>query len=342
MEFFFRYLWNFIGYGLQFIRGDPRRAITDPTADVDDFVRRYEAEFGSVHPDFYRGTYSQALQEAKKELKFLLVYLHCDDHIDTAPFCRLVMPNQGFRDLIRENMIFWACSVSKPEGYRTSQALRENTYPFLALIVLKNNRMTVVARVEGVIDPEELLGRLHQGVADNEAFLVAERQERLERSMTQTLRAQQDEAYQESLRADQEKDRKKREAEEKKRQAELEKQRIENEEKERKESMKQRKSVTLLNLKQEPAPDAPNVIRCIIKLPNGQRLERRFLSSDSLKHLYNFVFSHPQSPDLFEIATNFPKRTLPCKPTSDDEDPPTFTEVGLQRNEMLFVYDLES
>ena len=32
-----------------------------------------------------------------------------------------------------------------------SQALRENTYPFLALIVLRQNRMTVVARIEGPI-----------------------------------------------------------------------------------------------------------------------------------------------------------------------------------------------
>lgn len=30
-----------------------------------------------------------------------------------------------------------------------SQALRENTYPFLAVIVLRLNRMTVVARIEG-------------------------------------------------------------------------------------------------------------------------------------------------------------------------------------------------
>lgn len=80
-----------------------------------------------------------------------------------------------------------------------------------------------------------MLGRLHQGVADNEAFLVAERQDRLERSMTQELRQQQDAAYLESLKADQEKDRKKREAEEKKRQEEAEKQRLIDEERQRKE-----------------------------------------------------------------------------------------------------------
>lgn len=53
--------------------------------------------------------------------------------------------------------------------------------------------------------------------------------------MTQTLRQQQDQAYEESLRADQEKERRKKEEKEKKRQEELEKQRLEDEEKNRRE-----------------------------------------------------------------------------------------------------------
>ena len=40
----------------------------------------------------------------------------------------------------------WACSVDSVEGYRVSQALRENTYPFLAVIVQREFRMTVVGR----------------------------------------------------------------------------------------------------------------------------------------------------------------------------------------------------
>lgn len=56
----------------------------------------------------------------------------------------------------------------------------------------------------------------------------------MERSMTQTLRHQQDDAYQASLRADQKKDRKKREEEQKKRLEEEEKQKLEDEEKQRK------------------------------------------------------------------------------------------------------------
>jgi len=95
-------------------------------------------------------------------------------------------------------------------------------------------------------------------------------------------------------------------------------------------------------LKPEPTPDDPDLIQVVIKLPSGTRLERKFLKTDSLMHLYQFVFCHREAPDVFEIAINFPKRTLQCKGTEDNPEPPTFTEAGLGRKEMLFVYDLES
>ena len=59
-------------------RGTARR--TDPTADVRIFKEGFESKYGTIHPTFHPGSYSQVLDEAKKELKFLLVYLHCVDH----------------------------------------------------------------------------------------------------------------------------------------------------------------------------------------------------------------------------------------------------------------------
>lgn len=59
-----------------------------------------------------------------------------------------------------------------------SQALRENTYPFLAMIVLKNSRMTVVARIEGAIGAAELVQALGAIKEDNEMYLIAARAER--------------------------------------------------------------------------------------------------------------------------------------------------------------------
>ena len=58
---------------------------------------------------------------------------------------------------------------------------------------------------------------------------------------------------------------------------------------------------------------SPETLRILIKLPNGQRLERRFSKSDNLKSLFYYVFCHPDSPDEFDITTNFPRKVIPCR-----------------------------
>lgn len=85
--------------------------------------------------------------------------------------------------------------------------MRENTYPFLALVVLKQGRLVVCERVEGALPLDELLNRLRTAMTDNEGELVVERTERLRRLEDQRLREAQDQAFQESLAADREKER---------------------------------------------------------------------------------------------------------------------------------------
>lgn len=191
--------------------------VTDPLGDVLAFIADYETEYGTQHPAFFQGSYSQALAHAKAELKFLLVYLHCHDHQHTPQFCRYVvgvvvkillahilmqallqagesiyiyshlylfsslrstLSDVSLMEYVNSNMVFWGCCVTSPEGYRVSQALRENSYPFLALVVLRDGRMAVVGRLEGPATPENLMQRLQVIVRENEAHLVVARAER--------------------------------------------------------------------------------------------------------------------------------------------------------------------
>ena len=62
-----------------------------------------------------------------------------------------------------------------------SQAMREATYPFLAVIVLRQSRMMMVGRVEGACPTPQLLRRLEEIMRDNEAYIVAARVDREER-----------------------------------------------------------------------------------------------------------------------------------------------------------------
>ncbi|XP_036168602.1 FAS-associated factor 2 isoform X4 [Myotis myotis] len=282
-------------FALRFIRPDPRSRVTDPVGDIVSFMHSFEEKYGRAHPVFYQGTYSQALNDAKRELRFLLVYLHGDDHQDSDEFCRNTLCAPEVISLINTRMLFWACSTNKPEGYRVSQALRENTYPFLAMIMLKDRRMTVVGRLEGLIQPDDLINQLTFIIDANQTYLVSERLERSvcreERNQTQVLRQQQDEAYLASLRADQEKERKKREERERKRRKEEEVKQQKLAEERRRQNLQEEKERKLERLPPEPSPDDPESVKIIFKLPNDSRVERRFHFSQSLTVIHDFLFS---------------------------------------------------
>lgn len=90
----------------------------------------------------------------------------------------------------------------------------------------------------------------------------------------------------------------------------------------------------------EPAANQQNSVSILFKLPNGQRIERRFNGTDSLRDVYNYIFCNPSSPDSFEITTNFPKRVLDTKDSSCNGQ--TLLQVGLSNREVLFVNDLDA
>lgn len=49
------------------------------------------------------------------------------------------------------------------------------------------------------------------------------------------------------------------------------------------------------------------------------------------------MFCHPQSPDSFAIATNFPKRTLETELSQTE-----ISAAGINNREVLYVYDLDA
>ncbi|XP_018425235.1 PREDICTED: FAS-associated factor 2 [Nanorana parkeri] len=333
-------LLDIFRFALRFVRPDPRSRVTDPVGDIVSFIQMFEEKYGRTHPVFYQGTYSQALNDAKQELRFLLVYLHGEDHQDSDEFCRNTLCTSEVSQFINSRMLFWACSTNKPEGFRVSQALRENTYPFLAMITLKDRRMTVVGRLEGLIQPQDLINQLTFIMDANQTYLVSERMEREERNQTQVLRQQQDEAYLVSLRADQEKERKKREKQEQKRREEEEAQLRQLAEERKKRTLQEEKERKSECLPAEPQPDHPDSVKIIFKMPNDTRVERRFLFTQSLSVIHDFLFSLKETPEHFQIVANFPRRVLPCLPSEEAPVPPTLQEAGFSRSQLLFVQDL--
>lgn len=192
-----------------------------------------------------------------------------------------------------------------------------------------------------MVSGQVLMERLQAIMSDNEAFLVVARADRQERNLTQALRQEQDEAYLESLRADQQKE------ENKRRQKLLEEERLrelqqqEQDQQNRQQELIQRKLDAANFVPDEPSAETTECCRILVRLPNGMKFERRFHRTvHTLKDLYYFILALPESPHQFEMATSFPRKTLPWQP--DLETYPSLAEVGLGASETLMVRDLDA
>ncbi|KAG7312241.1 hypothetical protein JYU34_001713 [Plutella xylostella] len=318
---------------LSFVRTDERRLVTDPLGDVMGFINSYTTKY-NAHPVFYQGTYAQALNDAKNELRFLIVYLHSDSATETQNFCRTTLADPEVIQYINTNALFWGCSVDTAEGWRVAQSAGGRRYPLLCVVCVREHRMTVVARSEGCCSPQQLLSRLRRVVSDNEPHLAAARADRVEREVNQRLRQQQDEAYAESLAADQEKERQRAAARDAQAQRERTESQRRQEEEDRKQELLEARAAMAARLPPEPSDPVTSVM-LLIRLPGGERLTRRFGLDQSTSDLYDFVFSHPQSPEEFEITTNFPKRVV-------ERDIKNLTEAGLKDRDVLFVNDVNA
>lgn len=128
---------------------------------------------------------------------------------------------------------------------------------------------------------------------------------RMERILNQSIREQQDEAYMESLRADQEKQRQRELEKEEIRKIELEKQKLIQDELMKKivsikketgiichhdlnfisriQELENQKAQSVEKVPEEPSSEHPDCVCISFKMPNGDRLERRFLSTHTLR-----------------------------------------------------------
>lgn len=61
--------------------------------------------------------------------------------------CRNTLTSQEMIDFLNSHaVIFWSCSIDKVEGRRVVHALHAKTYPYVGVIILRENVMTLVAR----------------------------------------------------------------------------------------------------------------------------------------------------------------------------------------------------
>ena len=157
----FRIIWKVVTLALallpfgNFNEKRLRSGLTDRELSIA-YQREFDDKYGATGLRFFVGSYMQAMDKAKAELKFLLVVLQSDEHDDAESFCRNTLLSPQFVEYILSNdIIVWMGNVAETQGYKVSIGLEVRNYPFMALFALHENKMKLVLRFEGLHPPQQ-------------------------------------------------------------------------------------------------------------------------------------------------------------------------------------------
>lgn len=344
-------VWRFLLYILSFLpralrpravtssmrkgwKATSERRITLPKETAERFRREFEEEYGANSLVFFDGGHAQALDAAKRDLKFLLTVLISPEHDDTESFVKdtLLSPEvAGYLNNPSNNIIVWGGNVLDSEAYQVATEYMCTKYPSSCLICLTpkegSTRMGIIKRLTGPMTPAAYLAGIESAIAKYAPDLDNTRLERASQAVARNLRTEQDSAYERSLALDRERARQKKEAAaaaaaaEKRAQEEAE---AAARQEELRQQWRQWRATTIAS---EPGTG----VRLAINLPasaGGERIIRRFANDTTLEELYAFVECHDllQGSELsaekaiepadyehkysFKIASVLPRQTL--------------------------------
>jgi len=323
-------IWNFSWNFVTSFFPSPNDA--DPAVLASRFITEIERQFGNTHPNFVQGSFLQAAQQAKRDFKFLVVYIHSSMHHETASFCSETLCTEVISEFLNENFLCWAANINNPEGYKTSNLLGASSYPFIAVVTHNTiGGMTIMDRIEGNIQAEPLMLRLSIVLENHGPALLQARFENEERETNRRIREEQDQAYNLALREDQERHQKAQEDERKEREAKEAAEREDQLRKRKAEEKQKRKERLRASLPSEPET-GDGISNLVVRLTDGSRLQRRFKKTDTLKIVFDYVECNQEYDGEFDLVTNFPRKIFTDRSLS-------LEEAGLYPHASLFVQE---
>lgn len=280
-------------------RSSSGRRMLMPRDTAARFKREFDEEYGVNELPFYEGGIAQAHDQAKKDLKYLLVILMSSEHDDTESFVKETLLDPSVVEFIKNpsnNIIVWGGNVLDSEAYQVSTEYNCTKFPFSALVCLTpkegSTRMGIIKRLAGPMPAATYLSELQGAIEKYGSDLEGVRADRVAQEVTRNLRTEQDSAYERSLAIDRERARQKKEAaaaavaaeqravEEAAAAAVLE---------EKRQQWRAWRWTTILP---EPPAGDKNVVRVALKMPEESgagRVVRRFPQDAPMEELYAFV-----------------------------------------------------
>ncbi|KAK9927324.1 hypothetical protein M0R45_024512 [Rubus argutus] len=173
------------------------------------------------------------------------------------------------------------------------------------------------------------------GIPEGSGYRIPYAPHQFMRAETQRqIREQQDDEYLASLQADREKELKAIEEAEARREEERQKEEEAQRKVEEEQELERQLAAKEATLPREPASDDVNAVTLLVRMPDGSRHGRRFLKTDKLQSLFNFIdIGRKVKPGSYRVVRPFPRRAF-----SDGESALTLNELGLtSKQEALFL-----
>lgn len=260
------------------------------------FIRDFEEEYGAHELPFFENGYAQALDAAKRDLKFLLVILLSPEHDDTTSFVRETLLDPSVVNFVKNpenNVLLWAGTVQDAEAYQVSAALSCAKFPFSAIIChtpsVSSTAMSIITRLVGPMQASTYLSKIQRAMEQYSAGLARTRNARVEQNAVRNLREEQNSAYERSLAQDRERSRKKKEEEQKRQEEEAATKKAEEEKQNYEHNLDQWRRWRAQRIDPEPSADVKDVVRISLRLLDGERVIRKFGADATIEELYAFV-----------------------------------------------------
>ena len=302
--------------------------IEDETMGTLHFAEQFEKRYGRSHPEFFTGTFDEAIKESclrpAKERKLLAVYLHHDNSVLANVFCTQLLGFDTVLQLLSANFVTWGWDFTYERnkekflasaaqsigmvGAATIRSIDVDTLPVLMILMRSRSVTEIFTIVHGNVGVNELLTNLIQAVDVFQEQRRADITVEEERHARERVKQEQDRAYQESLAVDRAKE------EAKQLQEQLERQRREEAESQRLAEETRKESHRLAvesSLPPEPDMDASgSVLKVKVRLTAGKFLERRFHSDSSLQTLLNFLTVEGYPTEEYKVLSSWPRRDV--------------------------------
>lgn len=276
-------------------------------------------------PQFFEGSFSLALQEARRDSKLLVVYLHDAMSPHSRTICTEVLANDLFNDMLSESFFVWGGDLKRRDTLTAAQTLNVRQFPNMSVVLpASSTDIRVLGTMSGAIQADSFLALLTACVEDLETHRVESFVALEQQVEDRLLREQQDHEYQMALEVDRQRARQKELQEEQEREArqqEEERLRLECEELAKAERAKQQLQECRRQRAAElPAEDHECTARISIRLPSGQRIQHAFRPDTTLSEIYAFAEvcayvpanqeKKLEIPSRFLLKTSFPSQVL--------------------------------